>query len=167
MVSSIEVSPTQVTLLALGTTQQFTAVTKDASGVEVPGKSFSWSSSEVSVATIDATSGLATAVEDGTTEITATSDGVSGSTELEVEQMATKVVLVTQPTDAVSGELISPAVVAEIRDANDNLAPFVVASVALAIETNPRGGDSLRGPPGQHDSGRGYIQRPLHRQARD
>ena len=147
MVSSIEVSPTQVTLLALGTTQQFTAVTKDASGVEVPGKSFSWSSSEVSVATIDATSGLATAVEDGTTEITATSDGVSGSTELEVEQMATKVVLVTQPTDAVSGELISPAVVAEIRDANDNLAPFVVASVALAIETNPRGGTLSGAPP--------------------
>ena len=34
--------------------------------------------------------------------------------------------------------------VAEIRDANDNLAPFVVAPVTLAIETNPRG-DSLSG----------------------
>ena len=140
VVSSIEVSPTQVTLLALGTTQQFTAVAKDASGATISGKTFSWSSSVPVVSTIDATSGLATAVENGTTTITATSDGVSGSTALEVEQAAAQVVIVTQPTDAVSGEPISPAVVAEIRDANDNLAKLVVAPVTLAIETNPRGG---------------------------
>ena len=59
---------------------------------------------------------------------------------LEVEQVVTKIVFVVEPTDAVSGELISPAVVAEIRDANDHLAPYVVTPVTLTIEANPRGG---------------------------
>ena len=140
VVASIEVSPTQVTLRAIGTTQQFTAVAKDASGAAIPGKTFSWSSSEPVVATIDATSGLATAVDNGTTAITATSDGVSGSTALQVEREATHIIIVTEPTDAVSGEPISPAVVAEIRYANGDLAEFVVAPVTLAIESNPRGG---------------------------
>ena len=140
VVASIAVSPTQQTLSAIGTTQQFTAVAKDASDVTISGKTFSWSSSEPSVATVDPASGLATAVENGTTAITATTDGVSGSTALEVEQAATKIVFVTQPTDAVSGEPIAPAVVAEVRDANDNLAELSAAPVTLTIETNPRGG---------------------------
>ena len=54
--------------------------------------------------------------------------------------MGTKIVFVTQPTDAVSGEPISPAVVAEVRDVNDNLAELWAAPVTLAIEMNPRGG---------------------------
>ena len=140
VVASIAVSPTQRTLSAIGTTQQFTAAAKDASGVTISGKTFSWSSSEPSVATVAATSGLATAVENGTTTITATTDGISGSTALEVEQSATKIVFVTQPTDAVSGEPISPAVVAEVRDANDNLDVLSAAPVTLTIEANPRGG---------------------------
>ena len=41
--------------------------------------------------------------------------------------------------DAVQREPISPAVVAEIRDANDNLADLA-PPVTLTIETNPRGG---------------------------
>ena len=67
VVASVEVSPTQQTISAIGTTQQFTAVAKDASSVTISGKTFSWSSSEVSVATIDATSGPATAVNDNGT----------------------------------------------------------------------------------------------------
>ena len=63
VVVSIEVSPTQDTLHAIGTTQQFAAVAKDASGVTISDKSFSWASSEPSVATVDATSGVATAVD--------------------------------------------------------------------------------------------------------
>ncbi len=67
------------------------------SSVTISGKTFGWSSSEPAVATVDATSGLATAVENGTTAITATTDGISGSTALAVEQTATKIVFVTQP----------------------------------------------------------------------
>jgi hypothetical protein len=52
----------------------------------------------------------------------------------------TKIVFVAQPTDVVSGEPISPVVVAEIRDANDNLAELSAAPVTLTIQTNPRGG---------------------------
>ena len=59
---------------------------------------------------------------------------------LKLSRVGTKIVFVTQPTDAVSGEPISPAVVAEVRDVNDNLAELWAAPVTLAIETNPRGG---------------------------
>ena len=57
-----------------------------------------------------------------------------------LQRMATHVVITTQPTNAVSGEPISPPVVAEIRYANGDLAEFVVAPVTLTIEANPRGG---------------------------
>ena len=86
---------------------------------------------------------------------------------LEVEQSATKIVFVTQPMDGVSGEPISPAVVAEVRDANDNLVESSTASVTVAIETNPRGGTLSGDRHGQRDRRRGHLQRALHRQARD
>ena len=84
VVASIAVSPTQRTLSAIGTTQQFTAVAKYSSSVTISDKTVSWSSSEPAIATVDATSGLATAVEDGTTARTATTGGVCGSAALGV-----------------------------------------------------------------------------------
>jgi hypothetical protein len=39
VVASVEVPPTEQTLNAIGTIQQFTAIAKDASGVTISGKS--------------------------------------------------------------------------------------------------------------------------------
>ncbi len=60
-VASVQVTPSTHTLTALGATQQFQAVAKDADGTTVSGKTFTWASSETNVATIDASSGIATA----------------------------------------------------------------------------------------------------------
>ncbi|MGH8427238.1 MAG: Ig-like domain-containing protein [Gammaproteobacteria bacterium] len=74
-VSSIAITPTSASI-AEGATQQFTAVAKDANGATISGVSFTWSSSDTGVATINA-SGLATGVATGTTSITASAQGVT------------------------------------------------------------------------------------------
>ncbi len=84
-VDNIQVIPSSPIIFALGATQPFTAVAKDADGTPVLGKTFTWSSSDTNVATIDASSGIATAVANGSTSITATTDGVSGTASLTVQ----------------------------------------------------------------------------------
>ncbi len=87
-VNSVQVTPATASLAAIGATQQFTAVAKDGSGNTISNKMFTWSSSDEQVATVEST-GLATAVCDGTATITTTTDGVSGSASLTVAQPQT------------------------------------------------------------------------------
>ena len=56
-------------------TAQFTAVARDAALATVAGASITWSSSSAAVATVNST-GLVTAVGNGTTQITATASGI-------------------------------------------------------------------------------------------
>jgi hypothetical protein len=93
-IETIEVSPSSASK-QVGQTQQFTAVAKDAGGNVISGVTFTWSSSDTAVATVN-NSGLATAVAVGTATITATAGGKSGS--------ATFTVTPT-PTYTVGGEV--------------------------------------------------------------
>ncbi len=78
IVASVVVAPSPVTINR-GQTQQFTATAFDPSNQPVPSATFTWSSSNTAVATIDS-NGLATGVGIGTTTITATtSDGMGGN----------------------------------------------------------------------------------------
>jgi len=81
-INSIEVTPATASK-QVGQTQQFTAVAKDASGNTISGVTFTWSSSNTSVATVNS-SGLATAVAVGTATITASAGGKSGTATLTV-----------------------------------------------------------------------------------
>ncbi len=74
--------------IAVGETQQFTATAYDSSGTEISGKTFTWTSNDTTVANINS-SGLATAVNAGSTTITATTDGVSGTASLTVTEPPT------------------------------------------------------------------------------
>ncbi|HZS70652.1 MAG TPA: Ig-like domain-containing protein [Candidatus Acidoferrum sp.] len=76
-ISTITVSPASPSI-AVGATQQFTATAKDSSGNTISGVTFTWNSSSTSVATINS-SGLATGVAQGTTQITASASGVTSS----------------------------------------------------------------------------------------
>ena len=82
--ASIAVTPADTTI-PKGTTQQFTATGtySDASTADLT-SSVTWSSSDVGVATITST-GLATGLVSGITNISATSDSTTGSTSLTVE----------------------------------------------------------------------------------
>ena len=83
-VSTVSVSPTSATVNT-GSTQAFTAKALDAQGQEMNGVTFTWSSSNPAVATVDA-SGVVSALSAGTANITAAApNGVSGSAALTVQ----------------------------------------------------------------------------------
>lgn len=76
-VASISISPTSASV-SVGATEPFTATATDASGNAISGVTFTWSSSSTGVATINS-SGVATAVAAGTTNITASASGITSS----------------------------------------------------------------------------------------
>ncbi len=77
-VASVTVTPSTVTLALLGDTATVTAQAKNAAGSVLSGKTFTWSTSDGTIATVS-TSGLVTAVAVGNATITATVDAVSGT----------------------------------------------------------------------------------------
>jgi trimeric autotransporter adhesin len=83
-VARVAVTPDSATLTGQFVTLQFTAEAFDANDRLVTGVTFSWSSSDESVAKVD-TTGLAISRGMGTATIQATTSGVSGSAVLRVE----------------------------------------------------------------------------------
>ncbi len=129
-VTTIELSPSTVTLDAIGATQPITASLKDQNGKPIS-EPVSWSSDDVNVATVDA-SGLVTAVANGTTRVKASAGGVTASAQVVVAQVAAAV----QKTagDAQTGQVgttLSSAL--EVR-VDDRLGvPIVGASVGFTV----------------------------------
>jgi PKD repeat protein len=82
--STIDVSPGTADL-TVGGTQQFTATGKDALGTPMGGLSFTWSSSNETVGTVNA-NGLFAAVGAGSTTVTATNGSVSGTASVSVTE---------------------------------------------------------------------------------
>jgi YVTN family beta-propeller protein len=127
----VTVVPSTVTLTALGVTQPFSAEARDLNDNVVAGEAFTWFSSSAAVATIDG-NGLATAVTNGSTTITATAgNAVSGTAALTVAQVATQLAFTVQPSDAVAGTTISPPVEVQVRDAGGSLATNFTDNVTL------------------------------------
>ncbi|MXW04086.1 MAG: hypothetical protein F4Z81_03345 [Gemmatimonadetes bacterium] len=83
-VISVAIAPTSVTLALLGESVQLEAEAYDSGNAPIPVASFTWSSSNPTVATVSST-GLVTAVSNGTTRITAESQSVTSSIEVVVE----------------------------------------------------------------------------------
>ncbi|MDE2889522.1 MAG: Ig-like domain-containing protein, partial [Gemmatimonadota bacterium] len=82
VVDRVSVSPSSASIEE-GKTQQFSATAYTSDNVAISGKTFTWSSSSTSVATVNS-SGLATGVDAGSTTIRATVDGKSGTATLTV-----------------------------------------------------------------------------------
>ncbi|MCK9306535.1 MAG: DUF3344 domain-containing protein [Methanoculleus sp.] len=83
--STITVSPGTADL-TVGGTQQFTGTGKDGLGTPMSGISFTWSSSNETVGTIDG-NGLFAAVGAGSTTVTATNGSVSGTASVSVTDL--------------------------------------------------------------------------------
>jgi trimeric autotransporter adhesin len=81
-VASVTLSPSAPTVTT-GKTAQLTATVKDAQGVVLQGRVVTWTTSAEGVAKVSG-SGLVTGVAPGTATITATSEGVSGTTTVTV-----------------------------------------------------------------------------------
>lgn len=88
VVAQVHVTPVGTdTLETTGRTKQYAAVARDSMANAIGGAGITWSTGSGAVATVDG-DGLATAVGDGTTQVTATSSGISGSRTLVVRRYA-------------------------------------------------------------------------------
>lgn len=119
-VATVTINPPSSTLLPQQTAQ-LAATTLDASGGVLSGRTITWSSSASAVATVN-TSGLVTAVAPGTAEITATSEGRTGSMTATVLVPTDRVVIQGATSQLVSGQ-----------------------STQLSARTLSQGGDTLAG----------------------
>jgi len=87
-VASVAVTPADASLSAIGETVQLTAAARDAAGGMIAGRSFTWGTSDGSVASISS-AGLVTAVAAGNAEVTASTGGISGSASVTVQAATT------------------------------------------------------------------------------
>ena len=92
--ATVTVSPETAAFEALGETVQFTAVVHDQFGNVMNGAAVEWTSGDPVTVSVSE-SGLATSLANGTTTVSATVDGVSGSAAVTVAQVAS--VLVVTP----------------------------------------------------------------------
>ena len=113
--TSITLSATSLGFASLGETAQLSATVKDQNGATMSGASVTWSSSSASIVTVSST-GLVTAVADGTATITATSGSASGTASVTVTQGASSVTV--SPTSVSFASLADTAtLVATVKDA--------------------------------------------------
>ena len=97
VLSEINVSPLLV-YLDISKTQQFTATALDQYGNSMSGSSFSWVSDNTTVGTINETTGFFEPLTEGTTNITASSEGVSGNAQVIVAQVGPDLVISSATT---------------------------------------------------------------------
>ncbi|HEY2377991.1 MAG TPA: Ig-like domain-containing protein, partial [Gemmatimonadaceae bacterium] len=105
--------------LAVGQTTQATAVLKDAIGNVLTGRTISWSSSNMAVATVNNT-GVVTAVGTGSASIVATSEGVTGQASLTVTVVPVASVSVSLASGSLTVGLTTQAT-AVLKDTGGNV----------------------------------------------
>ncbi|MEO5509063.1 MAG: Ig-like domain-containing protein, partial [Longimicrobiales bacterium] len=135
------VTPASSVLDARGASVQLTAVVQDASGSDIPSAPVSWTTTDASVATVDA-SGRVTGVNDGLVTITATATGVAGAVgtaQVRVQRVARSLIVLSGNTQTGPAGSILPAPVSvRVADANGN----GMAGIAVAFSV-VQGGGSL------------------------
>ena len=114
--TDVVVSPAETRLEAFGATVRLSAVVRDQNG-QVMTVAVTWTRSDAAVATVG-TDGLVTAVGNGTTTITATAGGASGSAAVTVAQEVSAVSVLPAADTLALGDILRLA--AEAADANDN-----------------------------------------------
>ena len=113
--TTVTVSPAAAQLAALGATVQLSAEVRDQNGQAMAGATVAWRSSATTVATVSST-GLVTAVGNGTATITATAGSASGTATVTVAQEVSAVAVSPAADTLVAGDTLRLA--AEATDAN-------------------------------------------------
>ena len=126
-VATISLSPSELTLEALGATSQLEATARDQTGSNMPAQ-FTWSTSDSDVVTVDA-DGLVTASGNGMATVTVSSGSVSASATVTVEQKPASIAL-SQDEVVLTALGAEQQLDASVLDANGNamLAELVWAS---------------------------------------
>ena len=118
--SRIDVEPSSATLTSVGATKQLSATVYDSNGDTISGASVSWTSGDSTVAMVD-TTGLVTAVASGSTIITATSGGKSGSASITVALPASRIEIAPPSATSTTLKAVGATVqlTATVYDANN------------------------------------------------
>ena len=93
-VVSVTVTPETSRLSSLSQAVQLTAAARNADGDNLPDRTFTWSSTDNSIATVS-TTGEVTAVGDGAVTITAMVEGVSGTASITVDPVVAQIDVVS------------------------------------------------------------------------
>jgi uncharacterized protein YjdB len=118
LVATIEVAPATGSV-EVGAKAQLTATPKDREGKALAGRVVTWASSTTGVATVDSGTGLVTGVAVGIAQITATSEGITGSASVTVTRTAVAFVTVApaSPTLIVGATQQLTATMTDVRAA--------------------------------------------------
>lgn len=128
-VATVVVTPSPITMVA-GQSTQLAASARDASGSVITGKSVVWSSSNTAVASVSS-QGVVSGVGAGSTTITATIDGVSGTSAVTVSDVPVAKVAVSPQGPTIStGSSVQLS--ATVTDANGT----VVSNRAVSWTTS-------------------------------
>jgi uncharacterized protein YjdB len=135
-VASVSVSPASATV-QIGSTQQLSATTRDASNNVLTGRVVTWSSATPSIASVNSSSGLVTAVAAGTVQITATSEGKTGTASITVPAAAPAPVATVSVSPASATVQIGSTqqLSATTRDASNNVLTGRVVTWSSATPT--------------------------------
>ena len=141
-VANVEVTAAGLTMTAIGATIQATAVAIRESGDPAPSLVLEWSSLNPGVATVSST-GLVTAVANGTTTISATFNEISGSVAVTVAQSVATVVITPGTLATFVSATATSALSAVARDAMNAVVTGTMAwssTVAGTATVNPTTG---------------------------
>src|SRR6266581_2060528 len=127
-VASVDVSPASASI-PVGESVQLTATPRDASGNPLLGRAITWASDNSGVATVNA-NGLVTAVATGTADVSATSDGQTGSS----------AITDTPPLPSVT--LVGAGNIANCGTLNDDATATLLDNIAGTVYTT---GDNIYG----------------------
>lgn len=116
--AAMDVTPRDVTLIAVEGTQQLTASVTDAAGEAMDSIAITWLSDDTTVVAVSGT-GLLTAVSAGSTSILVTGDTVRATVQVEVNQTPDEITVTPEGVKAVVGATVGYAAV--VLDANDHL----------------------------------------------
>ncbi len=134
-VATVELSGVPTGTLAVGTTATLTATVRDASGNPLSGRSTTWSSSVPAVAGV--AGGTVTAMDRGTTTITATAEGRSATATITVVSVASNIVMEYSSSTLLTGDtmhIVARAVDAQGRTVPEAGAPALsVSGAALTM----------------------------------
>jgi uncharacterized protein YjdB len=132
-VTSITVTPSTATVQAASSTQ-LTAVLRDELGNVITGRAVNWTTSDPAIATVSGAGGLVLGRRPGVATISATVEGRSSTSTVTVVPGApTLLRFVQQPSAALAGATITPAVTVEVLDGAGNRVTAAATQVTVAL----------------------------------
>ncbi|MGH7513139.1 MAG: leishmanolysin-related zinc metalloendopeptidase, partial [Gemmatimonadales bacterium] len=132
--SAISVTPTTVTLDAVGKTQQLTPVVTDQDGGTIGSPSVTWTSDNTAVATVTG-SGLVSAAGAGSAHITATAGSVNTSVGVTVTQSPTQLQKVTGDQQTANvGQTVTTPLTIQVNDATGH----PIQGVTIGFTADPQ-----------------------------